>query len=151
MVDRCWCQHGVVAALATFAQNRVSGRQTTVFVFRRSWRTNFPFSLPMEIRACGTIACPCCPSHLHAVVPYPPRDIHPVHDRAIVCAAMHHRMRSGLPSCSKQHRRLRPLFRGWQKCRVWAFAVQVEAASADQAYGMIGILRNMCMGMRDPI
>ena len=30
------------------------------------------------------------------------------------------------------------------------FAVHVEAASADQAYGMIGQLRNMCMGMRVP-
>ena len=33
MVDRCWCQHGVVAALEAFAQNRVSGRRTTGFVF----------------------------------------------------------------------------------------------------------------------
>ena len=59
-------------------------------------------------------------------------------------------MKSVLPSCSKHSRRLRPQFRGWQKCRAWAFAVHVEAASADEAYGMIGILRNMCMGMRVP-
>ena len=94
----------------------------------------------MERRACGIIACACCPSLLHVVVSYLPPDIHPVHDRAIVCLAMHHRMRSGLPSCSKQSRRLRQLFRGWQKCRVWAFAVHVEATSADQAYGLIGLL-----------
>ena len=98
-----------------FAQNRVSGRQTTGLVSRRSWRTIYPFSLPMDRRARGIIACPCCPSHFHAVVPYLPRDIHPVHDRAIVCVAMHHRTRSGLPSCSKQSRRLRPRFHGWQK------------------------------------
>ena len=140
MVDRCWCKHGVVAALEAFAQNRVSGRRTTGFVFRRSWRTNYPFSLQMQRKACVIIACPCCPSHVHAVVPYLPRDILLVHDRALVCVAMHHIMRSGLPSCSKQSTRLRPLFRGWQKCRAWAFAVHVEAASADQAYGMIGIL-----------
>ena len=89
MVNRRWCQHGVVAALEAFAQNRVSGRRTTGFVFRRSWRTNYPFSLQMQRKACVIIACPCCPSHVHAVVPYLPRDILLVHDRALVCVAMH--------------------------------------------------------------
>ena len=113
MVDRRWCQYGVFAAFEGFALNRVSGRRTTGFVFRRRWRTNYPFSLSTKRRACGIIACLGCPSHSHVVVPYLPRDTHLVHDRAIVCAAMPHIMRSGLPSCSKQSRRLQTTV-SWQ-------------------------------------
>ena len=75
---------------------------------------------------------------MQAVVPYLPSYMHLAHDSAIVCAECISEREADCQVAPSKVLVCDHCFVAGRKCRAWAFEVHVEAASADQANGMIG-------------